>query len=145
MMEWHLSRRVKQSSDTQGVSGKGAWKHGHCGCCKVCFVVWGGRGRRFLSCSAPWANNFGITSGTNAGLEGTMKELIQDIFRNKMEPKRASLWWTGTCAGVEDKTLVDNFDLIGYKYKRNGKSEAGVARTLKRYDYLIQRSAYVSQ
>ena len=72
-----------------------------------------------------------------------MEEVIEATFRNGAVARIVVV--AGSHAGEENKPMVvkgagnfwvlpcvEDFDLLGYKYKRNGRGEVGVERTFKR-------------
>ena len=70
-----------------------------------------------------------------------MRELAQEIVRNGTEPKQESFWWTRTWNGglmvrgvgrLWILPSVKKFDLLGDRYKRSGKCEAGTKLALKK-------------
>ena len=58
-----------------------------------------------------------------------MVDLIEEMFRNEMELKPESPWWTRTHARKRGKTDggqgSEDFDLLGCRLKRIGRYEVG--------------------
>ena len=105
---------------------------------KVCSVELEGEVDQLYS--TLWSDNSWIMSESTRGLERMMEEFIEVVFRNGMEPKQESSWWTSTHVGPVCKPKVfkgalalrGGFRLAGVLYKRSWRCEAGVGRSLKR-------------
>ena len=72
-----------------------------------------------------------------------MGGLIEERLDMRWTRNKQSLWWTSTHAGEASKPMeikvvehcwvqpfLEDFDLLGYRYWRNGKCKIGVERSL---------------
>ena len=99
------------------------------------------------NCSALKEGHFDVLSDCHETLQIIIWELINEIVVLGVEPKDASLWWTSAGAEV-DKDSGDRwwsvsfskeFDLLGFRFRKNGKSDVSNARTLKNGTHCMRR------
>ena len=74
-----------------------------------------------------------------------VNDIIEELLNLDMEPKRESLWWTRSCE-EEDKLSLkvggrgkdwdlpfrEVFDVLGYRFQRDGTGTQGVEKTLRK-------------
>ena len=80
------------------------------------------------------AGSYKIFSDDKEKLKCMVNDIIEELMDLDMEPKPESFWWTSTCKAEDEVTLkvwsmdkswetpfVDVFDLLGYRFRMNGK------------------------
>ena len=90
-----------------------------------------------------WADNYWLFSDNRERLICMVSDIIEKLMVLEMEPKAESLWWTSTYKG-EKSTVGEVFDVLGYRFHRDGKGFQGdepCAKGLRRWrDKYIYRS-----
>ena len=90
-----------------------------------------------------WADNFWLFIDNREKLICMVNDIIEELLDLDMERNPESLWWTSTFqdenmrtlrVGVRDRAwdllLCEVFDVLGYRFHRNGKGFQGVERSM---------------
>ena len=90
-----------------------------------------------------WADNYWLSSDNRERLICMVSDIIEELMDLDMEPKRESLWWTSTHKDKEKNPLrvesrnrawvlpfCEVFDVLGYRFHRDGKGFQGAERTM---------------
>ena len=90
-----------------------------------------------------WADNYWTFCSKKERLVCMVSDIIAELLELDMEPKPESLWRSGTHQAEETKTLsvenrgrawdlpfVEVFDVLGYRFHRDGNGYEGADRTL---------------
>ena len=110
-----------------------------------------------------WADNYWLFCYKREILVHMVNDIIEELLNLDMEPKPESLWWTSSYeeedkltfqvgGGGKDWELPfrEVFEVLGYRFQRDGKGTQGVEKTLRKgmgswwCDAYIYRSKSVS-
>ena len=97
----------------------------------------------YLLCGMMWAGNHWLFCDNQERLVCMVNDIIDELLDLDMGPKPESLWWTSTHK-CEDMTTLrvgsgrkawdlpfrEVFEVLGYRYHRNGKGSQGAERTM---------------
>ena len=106
--------------------------------------------------SLMWADNYWLFCHDREILVHLVNDIIEELLDLDMEPKPESLWWTSsyeeegqitlkvTGRGKEwDLPFMEVFDVLGYRFQRDGKGTQGVEKTLRKGMGCWWRDAYI--